>query len=356
MATKTTKPPAKDLFDDSTMTFGEHLEALRTHLLKAIVGLVLATCVTLLFGDALIREVNKPITAALHKQGLQGAAIADDVSGFNFVDWVQVKLGMKEAPPPAPPEPQLDRDELIVQVLPSEVASALNASDPGQYAKPEAAEDEKPVSLRLRSPLFAEWREATERALRPVTLSVQEAFMTYLKVSLVAGFVLASPWIFYQLWLFVAAGLYPHERKYVHLYLPFALGLFLGGAFFCFYVVLPFVLNFLLGFNTKIGTLPQTRLSEWISFALLLPVVFGLSFELPLVMLLLERIEVFSVTMYREKRRIAILVIAILAMLLMPGDPVSMLAMMFPLIVLYELGIWICSMRANQSSPFGEAA
>ncbi|MBA3316413.1 MAG: twin-arginine translocase subunit TatC [Planctomycetaceae bacterium] len=338
------------------MTFGEHLEVLRVHLIKAILGLVLATCVTLMFGDQLIRVINEPITAALHEQGLQGAAINDDITGFDFWEWSQIQLGMKEAPPPPEPEAVIGRDELTVRVLPSQLAAALRANESDGAEELQPVENEEPVALTLKSPLFAEWREAAERTLRPVTLNVQEGFMTYLKVSLVAGFVLASPWIFYQIWLFVAAGLYPHERKYVHFYLPVALVLFLGGAFFCFYVVLPFVLDFLLGYNTKLGIVPQIRLSEWISFALLLPVMFGLSFELPVVMLLLERIQIVDVATYREKRRMAILVIAILSMLLTPADPMSMMAMMVPLVLLYELGIWMCRLSPVNASPFGEAA
>jgi sec-independent protein translocase protein TatC len=353
---KTQKKPAKDLFDDTTMTFGEHLEVLRGHLLKAIAGLVLATCFTLLFGDRLIREINRPITAALHAQGITGAAIADDVTGFDFAEWVQVRMGLKEAPPAPPPVEPMARDELTVEVLPSQLAAALHAFDPETYPKPTPAAEEPRLALRLHSPIFAEWHEASERTLRPVTLNVQEGFITYLKVSLVAGFVLSSPWIFYQIWLFVAAGLYPHERRYVHMYLPIALALFLGGAFFCFYIVLPFVLDFLLGFNTRMGIVPQIRLSEWISFALLLPVMFGLSFELPLAMLLLERIGIFDVQTYREKRRMAILVIAILAMMLTPAEPISMIAMMVPLVLLYELGIWMCGLRPSNASPFGEPA
>ena len=349
-----TKKPVKDLFDDTSMTFGEHLEALRIHLFKAIIGLVIATCLTLMFGESLIRFINAPITAALHRQGLKGAAINDDVSGFNF--WEYMGFASASAEPETTPD--IRRDELTVQVLPTQLEAALNGDQPADASqdRPAPAKDEKPVTLRLRSPVFAEWREAAERTLRPVTLNVQEGFMTYLKVSLVAGFVVASPWIFYQIWLFVAAGLYPHERKYVHFYLPVALALFLGGAVFCFYVVLPFVLNFLLGFNVKLGIVPQIRLSEWISFALMLPVMFGLSFELPVVMLLLERLQIVDVRTFREKRRIAILAIAFLSMVLTPADPMSMIAMMAPLILLYELGIWMCRLSPVNASPFGEAA
>lgn len=355
MATKTPPQPTRDLFDDTTMTFGEHLDALRIHLFKSIIGLVLAMCLTLVFGDQLIRMINEPVTEALHSVGLEGAAI-DDITGFHFTNWIMVQLGYRDPPPAPEPPPEINLNQIEVKVLPSELASALHQSNPKAYPKIEGSESEEAISLTLTSPVFAQWREATERTLKPITLNVQEGFMTYLKVSLVAGFVVASPWIFFQIWQFIAAGLYPQERKYVHFYLPVGLGLFLGGAFFCFYVVLPFVLRFLLGFNQNLGTVSQIRLSEWINFALLLPVMFGLSFQLPLVMLLLERIQVFDVRNYREKRRIAYLVIAVLSMVLTPAEPTSMIAMMIPLIVLYELGIVMCSFRASRNNPFGAPA
>ena len=155
--------------------------------------------------------------------------------------------------------------------------------------------------------------------------------------------------------MFVAAGLYPHERRYVHIFLPMSIGLFMLGATFCFYWVLPTVLNFLLGFNKWIEVHPQIRLSEWISFAIMLPLMFGISFQLPLVMLFLQRISIFDVKSYREKRRMAILVISILSMFLTPSDPISMMMMMITLIILYELGIVMCNF-ATSESPFEDAA
>ena len=166
--------------------------------------------------------------------------------------------------------------------------------------------------------------------------------MTWLKVSFVGGLVLSSPWVFYQMWLFVAAGLYPHERKYIHIYLPMSSGLFLGGAAFCFYCVFPFVLGFLLQFSDDMKLQTQIRIADWIDFAIMLPVMFGISFQLPLVMLFLERLSIFEIKDYREKRRIAIFVITVISMVLTPAEPYSMLMMMIPMILLYEVGIIIC--------------
>jgi sec-independent protein translocase protein TatC len=207
------------------------------------------------------------------------------------------------------------------------------------------------VHLNLSAPEFRQFKQTIERVHQVVSLNVQEPFMIYLKVSMISGLVLASPWVFYQLWMFVAAGLFPHERKYVYLYGTISGVLFLVGVVFCFYLVFPFVLRFLLGFNRMIGVHPQIRLSEWISFAVTLPLLFGVSFQLPLVMLFLERLGILEEETYREKRRMSILIISIISMVLTPADPVSMLMMMFPLLFLYELGIVLCRMSPPRS-PF----
>ncbi len=121
----------------------------------------------------------------------------------------------------------------------------------------------------------------------------------FFMVCLVAGLVVASPWVFYQVWAFIAAGLYRHERHYVTKFLPMSLGLFLGGVFLCFFGVLPFMLRFLLEFNVWLGIEPTLRLVDWMSFATIFPLVFGLCFQTPLIMLFLERIGVFTVDDYR---------------------------------------------------------
>ena len=104
----------------------------------------------------------------------------------------------------------------------------------------------------------------------------------------------------------------------------------------------PIVLNFLFDFNARLGIDPDPRISEWLSFAIFLPLGFGLSFQLPLVMLFLDRIGVLSVGTYLAKWRMAVLVIFIISMVLTPADPLSMLAMAGPLVALYFLGIALC--------------
>ena len=99
---------------------------------------------------------------------------------------------------------------------------------------------------------------------------------------------------------------------------------------------------------------PDPRISEWMSFVLFLPLGFGISFQLPLVMLLLDRIGVMSVAVYLEKWRIAVLVIFVVAMVLTPADPISMLLMACPLTFLYFGGVALCKWLPKRQSPFGE--
>jgi sec-independent protein translocase protein TatC len=131
--------------------------------------------------------------------------------------------------------------------------------------------------------------------------------------------------------------------------------LFLGGAAFCYFGVIPFVLDFLFKFNTDLHLRPEIKISTWITFALMVSIMFGISFQLPLVMLFLDRISLVSAKLYREKRRHAILVIAFLSMVLTPSDPVSMMMMMIPLCILYEFGILLCGRQTANKSPFETA-
>ena len=175
-------------------------------------------------------------------------------------------------------------------------------------------------------------------------------FMVYMKVSLICAVALAGPWMLYQIWQFVAAGLYPHEKRLVHVNLPLSIGLFFGGVALCEFVVLPTGVDYLMSFNDWLGYEPEPRLSDWLSFALLMPLVFGVAFQTPLVMVFLERIGLFSMEGYRRHRRLAIFLLAVLAAVIsVTPDYYSMLALTVPLWGLYEVGILLC--RASPRTP-----
>jgi sec-independent protein translocase protein TatC len=204
------------------------------------------------------------------------------------------------------------------------------------------------VELRLFHDLDSDPR------LKVIGLKMEESFIVYMKVAFVLGFVLASPFVFYFIWQFVAAGLYVHERRYVQIFLPFSVFLFLAGAALAYFVAIHYVLKFMLWFNELMSIDPTPRISDYLSFVMILPLGFGISFQLPLVMLFLERIGIFTVATYKSSWRISVLVIAFLSMILTPSDPQSMLLMAVPLTVLYFGGILLCQWMPRRTTPFGE--
>jgi sec-independent protein translocase protein TatC len=386
-----------DLFQHTSMTFGEHLEELRSALFKAVIALVIGFVIGLLFAAPIVRAIERPLKAALFdfyqeqaveylRVHLPAELFADEATNKALVDLVYTHGLMPEeryispgdvlgalrehypgkftdldlsestpgaaAPDGAPPETQ-PNETPANDTPPADEATA--------DAKPAAASPaEKPaVAKRTFSKesmirLFIWRRLADDERLKLDALGVQEPFVIYIKAGFLAGAIISSPAVFYFLWQFVAAGLYPHEKKYVHLFLPFSLGLFFAGAALAFFFVFPPVLKFFFGIAESLGTEMRPRLSEWLSFVLLLPLGFGVSFQLPLVMLFLERINVFSVSIYLAKWRIAVLIMAVVSMVLSPGgDPYSMLMMLIPLVLLYFAGVALCHFLPNPRKQIG---
>jgi sec-independent protein translocase protein TatC len=342
-----------DLFRQSTMTFGEHLNELRKCLFKSLLGLVIGFIVGLVVGKYVVAFIQRPLSQALATY-IQKESATRLQSEFEK---------MEESGRPLPWTPKQTEDLIFknhmlvdeVYVDPADVLQELKTLYPEQLKgvkpppKAEATDADGPSGLMR---LFLWHRSADDPRVRIKSFNAQEAFAVYVKASLLVGVLLASPWIFYQIWHFVAAGLYPHERRYVHFYLPFSLILFFAGAALAFFVVFEPVLNFLLSFNRSLGIDPDPRINEWLGFVLLLPVGFGIGFQLPLVMLFMERIGVITVQNYLSYWRVAILAIFVLAAILTPPDPSSMLLMAGPLTVLYFGGILLCKFLPRKPNPF----
>ncbi|GAB4130969.1 twin-arginine translocase subunit TatC [Thermopirellula anaerolimosa] len=202
--------------------------------------------------------------------------------------------------------------------------------------------------------IFA-WRPAKDDSrVRAKSLSAHEAFSIYIKASLLVGAILSAPWVFLQIWSFVAAGLYRHERKFVYTFLPFSLALFFAGAAMAFLYVFEPVLTFLFQFNEWMGIQLEPRISDWLSFVLILPLGFGIGFQLPLIMLFLERIGIFTVKDYLSQWKMAILVIFVASAILTPPDPSSQLLMAVPLSLLYFGGLLLCKFFPRSRSGFSD--
>ena len=178
------------------------------------------------------------------------------------------------------------------------------------------------------------------KAEKLIFLAPTEGFITYIKISVFVGIIVSLPVIFYQLWKFVAPGLYKKEKKYIPLIVFFSTLFFLTGALFCYFVIIPYGLNFLLGFSTD-QLEPNIQIKEYLKFVTLLIMVFGIIFELPLLSYFLTKMELLTPEFIRSKRRYGIVAIFILAALLTPPDIVTQLFLAGPLIILYEISIWV---------------
>jgi sec-independent protein translocase protein TatC len=357
------EPDPDDMFAETRMSFGEHIEDLRAHLIRAIFGFVLAVIVSFFFGHAVLDFIAAPVKVQLvaywdrYYSKQYDNLIKDLDSGGPMsreirpiyttvaVQRGQLRDFMLED---FPGLKNLEKKNFAFDIMPAlEALSRSLGMDPavdwGSYTKDSFVE----LPARIMNPTnFIRDVTKLEKLVRPptlTTLSVQEAFVVYFKVSLMTGFVLGSPWIFYQIWRFIAAGLYPHEKKYVNIFLPFSLGLFIAGVVMCEWFVMTRAVEALLFFNNWLGFAPDLRLNEWLGFAIFMPLVFGLSFQTPLVMLFVQRIGLLTVESFRSKRRIAWFMLMVFAAVINPStDPISLILLWLPMGLLYELGIYLC--------------
>lgn len=168
--------------------------------------------------------------------------------------------------------------------------------------------------------------------------SVAEAFFTYMKVAFIAGLMLASPFVLFQIWAFVAPGLYRHEKRYVIPFVTAGSFFFILGILFAYFIAIPVGFRFLLGYATDFIK-PMPSMKEYLSFSIKFLLAFGLVFEFPVVLVLLARIGVVDANMMARHRKYAILLIFIFAAVMTPPDIISQLLMAIPLMGLYELSI-----------------
>ncbi len=177
-----------------------------------------------------------------------------------------------------------------------------------------------------------------------------EAFLTYFKVALLGGFILASPIVSYQIWRFVSPGLYRKERRIVLVFSLWSTIAFLAGMTFAYFVAIPGIFSFLMSFGRSI-IVPMPSMKDSLSLILRMLLIFGAMFELPLVLYLGGRAGILTPDLLRRGRKIAAVSVLLLAALLTPPDAVSQLIVSVPLYVLYEAGIVLCALGARRRAP-----
>ena len=352
-----------DPFADTRMTLGEHLVELRRRLIRSAIAIVVALCVTWSYYPELTKVLRRPM------------------------------------------------DDALAQV------------DAEQRAKYEAllAEEQKADPSVRRTKYFLTEDPSDTRLLDRLTVTPRlsvlgpaDGFFAAMKVSLYGALAVAGPILLWQMWQFIAAGLYPHERKYITKFLPLSIVLLIAGMLFVYFVILPWTLSFLVGFSTDIqlpsgflqdekppalvatsdnlkvkifdgnpaeaanGDLwydsklkrfkvfldgqvrnislsgnnllaTEIKLSHYIDLVIASLLIFGISFQLPLVVLTVARIGVVPVETLKNIRQYVYFTLAILAAVVTPGGDIpSMLGLTLPLILLYELGIWLATMQPKE--------
>ena len=173
-----------------------------------------------------------------------------------------------------------------------------------------------------------------------VTFGVTEPFLTSLKVSFYAAIALVLPIILWQVWSFLAPAVGEDTQRVLGVFVVLATALFATGVAFCYVIVLPKALTFLVDYDSNLYT-TQIRASYYLSFVALTLLAFGIAFEMPIFVLALVRLGVLSSARLRSNRRVGYVVMLVFAILLPTVDPVSLVLEVAPLLVLYELSIWL---------------
>ena len=188
-----------------------------------------------------------------------------------------------------------------------------------------------------------------------IATSVISPFLVPLKILMMAAFLIALPVVLYQVWAFVAPGLYSHEKK---LMLPLVISstlLFFVGVAFCYYFVFGQVFSFIQSFAPKSIT-AAPDIEAYLSFVLTMFIAFGLAFEVPIVVIVLARMGIVSIEKLKAFRSYFIVVAFIIAAVITPPDVVSQLALAIPMCLLYEIGIWAAQIFIKHTQPPQESA
>lgn len=249
-------------------------------------------------------------------------------------------------------------EELRTRLIRSFVAIGLGFLLTFNFSEPILGFLKKPLTTNLvfqRIPPFLTWAQRTQ-SFELVFLAPAEAFWMHLKIAFFSGLLLAFPFVLYEIWKFVEPGLLSHEKRFALPFLILGSLCFFFGLLFCFYVVLPFALNFLLTYKTQ-HLKPMISIGNYVDFTVKFLLAFGLVFELPLAIGIAARMNLVTSQFLARNRKYAILINFALAAILTPTpDVFNQTLMALPMCLLYEIGILAAKVVARRKKPVVEEA
>jgi len=192
--------------------------------------------------------------------------------------------------------------------------------------------------------------EDLELTISLIAIHPAEGFMVFLKAGLLFGLLLSSPWVIWQIWAFVASGLYKKERKFAYTVAPISAALFIGGSIFFITVVAPLTMTFFVKFNQYMEVESQFTLQNYINMILILVLVFGLAFQMPIVIVFAERMHLVTIEMLTSVRKFTIIGLVVVSAMITPPDFISQIALAGPLYVLYEASIVVCRILRKRAA------
>jgi sec-independent protein translocase protein TatC len=380
---------------DGTMAFLDHLDELRTRLIRFVIVLALCVLATYFYRKEILDLIRKPVDAPLKKYTAIASAPAGASADKGLSSMGAYNCECRES---APAVSQSTDDPLSAEIVDktTPIAEELEASSDIQTTVEVNLEQAGTVLQKIGatlddfimffqvlldkepSPLFTD-RPPPEISQTPsivtgsaipgtinlncqcsinqqprtagstmVYIGLPELFFAQMKVAIFAGFFLAFPYLLIELWGFIGPALYKGERKVFWIFSIFTYLFFIGGAFFGYFVVFPFGFDFFLSLTQLGEIMPSLSIGEYLGFALKLLLAFGFIFEMPLVAFILARMGILTPRIMISQARVAVLIIFIASAVLTPPDPFTMMLMSGPLVLLYLISIGVCFVGLNR--------
>ncbi len=356
------------LMEDEEKPFLEHLDDLRKMLMRIVTTLLVSVTLCFVFNDWFFKVVQYPMERA----GLASAQERNLPPGLNLEQWKQVHGAARGASVLEGAGRELFLGKAVPDARLRAYAEAMLVYHTADLLPPAEQPGYMEEALKLLPPplqpsaleagraILKVRPQSSLEALKPVieteAFAPAETFMLSMKLSTFAGVIVSFPLLFYFLLEFILPGLNPRERRLLWPALAIGFGLFLTGVFFAYYFVIPNALEFFHEYSHDLGIRDGWRIGSYIAFVTSFCLIFGVSFELPVVVMILVKLELLTSATMRRTRSWAIIIITTAGAILTPtGDIFTLSLLAGPMILMYEICIWL-AVASEKKAALAEAA